>query len=165
MAYWYTYAATESDTESDNELTEKDYIKLRNKMEKISNEETDFFNALGEIPYLYQFDVHLHPNVKYWLDAPQYYNALDHFSDIVDQPTLEYIKSGLEDYRQTDDRAYGETSWNKQQLSTIFEYAAGWVELHEMGINDYVNDVCWIASKIIRFQLDDHRLKHPFKFN
>ena len=38
MAYWYTYAITESDTESDDELTEKDYIKLRNKMEKISNE-------------------------------------------------------------------------------------------------------------------------------
>lgn len=165
MAYWYTYAITESDTESDDELTEKDYIKLRNKMEKISNEEVNFFNALAEIPYLYQFDTHLHPNAKYWVDAPQYYNALDHFSDIVDQRTLEYIKSGLEDYRQSDDRAYGESSWNKEQLKTIFDYAAGWIELHEMGINDYVNDVCWIAAKIIRFQLDDHMLKHPFKFN
>jgi hypothetical protein len=33
MAYWYTYAITESDTESEEEFTEKDNIKSINEME------------------------------------------------------------------------------------------------------------------------------------
>ena len=160
MACWYTYPATESDSD-----TENDTLINYKTMEEIQEEttiENAFFEDLSRVPYLYKFANHS-VNTNHWLEPIAYANPLDHFYDLVDQDTTELIKEGIPKLYGMDYRTFGTSSWDKDQLIIIFDFAKGWVALHGMGRNHYLNDVCWVAAKIIRFQIEDHQMKYPFK--
>ena len=160
MAYWYTYPATDSETDSDQE--EKTQAKTFEQIQLESSLQMEFFEKMGQVPYLYQFADH---SIKtdHWLSPLQYQNPLDHFYDLVDQDTVDLIKQGVPKFTGADYRTFGLSSWDKDQLQTIFNFAKRWIEIHDLGRNNYLNNVCWVAAKIIRFQLEDHRLKYPFK--
>lgn len=160
MAYWYTYPT--SDTETDSDKEDNRHTKTFEEIQFESHLEMDFFEKLGQVPYLYQF-ADKKVNVRHWLTPLRYYNPLDHFYDLVDQDTADLIKLGVPEFKGADYRTFGTCHWNKDQLKTIFNFANRWIELHDLGRNDYLNNVCWVAAKIIRFQLEDHQLKYPFK--
>lgn len=162
MSYWYTYPIDDSDNSStEDELTETQFEKMHAKIQKQIDFEWDFFTELGDMYFLYNFDGR-HPDVSYWKDAPRSENALSHLTEYVTQDTMDIIKSGLEGYRDSDIRASGTSSWGKDHLKVIFEYAQLWVDENEMGKNDYLNDICWVASKIIQFQEMDHTIRVHF---
>ena len=161
MAYWYTYPVYDSDN-SDEDIGHISVTKMERQIQAEVEWEYGFFESLGNSG-MYQFLNHLHPAVNKWTNAPQLTNGLHHLNQTVNRQTLDVIKSGIKEYYDSDIMAYGDTTWSKEDLLVIFKYATMWVDHHNMGRNDYLNDVCWIASKIMQFQKSDHFIGYPFK--
>ena len=163
MAYWYTYPDYNTDnSDTEEELTEQELKKMYKEIQKRIDFELDFFMNLGKYPALYKFGTKTQPDAKYWKKPPLHNNALFHLYDLVDQNTLDIIKSGLEEYKTCDIRATGKSKWTKDDLKIIFKYAQIWVDGNNMGRNDYINDICWVVSKIISFQLNEHYPKWKY---
>lgn len=164
MTDFNTSQVFETDSDSEEEPTDTEKDRFAREMDSLSKKETKFFDALGRNPSFGQFESHIHPNVHEWL-RPVYKNDhLSHFANLVDQDTLNRIQEcgiGIEqDYRHT---AHGESHWDDQELQFLFNHAAYWVDMHDMGSNDHMNDVCWVASKIISFELYPPLLSNAFK--
>ena len=147
----------EYNSSTEEEITEEELLKMQQDIQDHIDFEWDFFKHLGKHTCLYQFDMHTHPNVQYWKKAPLAESALFHLYQLVDQSTLDIIKSGLDDYRDCDIRATGVCNYSKDQIVPMFHYATMWVDANAMGKNDYVNDICWVVSKMIHFQTTDRR--------
>ena len=155
MAYWFTYPISPSSS-SDDEKDVSKVISFEDFVRERDNER-EFFHQLGNHPQLYAF--HIADTDKWIWTTPSYYHmAMYHFDKLVDIHTLARIQSGISEYRDTDisDVQYGEASYDKDTLQFIFNMASEWIAYHELDCavndNEYINNVCWMASRIITFQ-------------
>ena len=153
----------ETDSDTDEEPTDTEKETFAREMDILSQKEANFFESLGRNPSFGQFESHLHPSVHEWLRPIREKYHLSHFAELVDQDTLNRIQAcgiGIEqDYRHT---AHGESHWDDQELQFLFNHAAYWVDMHNMGRDDHMNAVCWVASKIINFELYPPFLSNAF---
>ena len=146
-------------SDCEEEITEEEQEGMWTSVEKHIDFELDFFSNLGRHYFLHNFEDHSHPNTEQWKTAPLVDNPLVHLVHTVDQDTLDTIKSGLK-ISDVHIRSKGDTKWTKDELKVIFEYAQLWVDRNDMGRSNYLNDICWVASKIMAFQSRSHSIKN-----
>ena len=163
MAYWYTYPCSDSDDsdpDSSIPFTDAEWFKSVKKMDRIVASEAEFFHALGHSRF-WAFHRHIIPQTKYWKNPTSQY-PLYHLMDYLDDETMRLVQIGIPEFKNDFEneliplaRGEGKMKLDKVELSTLFYYAIRWVEMNRLGRNNYLNDVCWVAMKIIAFQYND----------
>lgn len=155
MAFWYTYSSDDDLYDSENETLAPQET-FEEFCEKISaeNEIVDaFFREVGQVPFLYGFKQRMHPTLEEWSSPTNLHEPENHFEGLVDNATMRNIQIGigrLPTYDVYDMR--NKHSLTRSQLVTVFDLAAKWMVLTNMGRNNYINDLCWTASRILYFQ-------------
>ena len=155
MAFWYTYSSDDDRHDSENEtlLPQETFEEF---CEKISaeNEIIDhFFQEVSQVPFLYRFKQRTHPTLEEWTSPTNLHEPEKHFEGLVDDATMRSIQIGIDrspTYRVYDMRK--KHSLTRSQLVTVFDLAAKWMVLTNMGRNNYINELCWVASRILHFQ-------------
>ena len=165
MAQWYTYStdSTSSDEELDSDTLERNHDLLCKQLSMETESVSRFFTELSEECFLYNFKYRLHPTIQDWsyprqLSRPEY-----HFKDLVDNETIRMIQEGIG--KSPTYNGYETTrrpSFTPKEIRIIFKYAEEWIEIASLGRTDYVNDLCWVASNIIAFQVARPNFKKRF---
>ena len=125
--------------------------------------EHDFFEHVAEYPFLWRFRENTPDNGREWTHVNRKCRFTEHFYDVLDEETMRAIQEGIghePTYRKyTHDKTY---HFTKKELQIVFHLAAEWMELKGMGRHHYCDELCYVASKIILFQLDLEKNRKKF---
>lgn len=155
MAYWYTYPISpSSSSESEEEIDARSDKELQD----LFDTERDFYEDIGNHPQFYAFHTKDYIAWNMQLYRPIYRNnPLCHFANIVDFQTMYLIRKGAHLRLQYYHIPCGDVHLKRDALEFIFQKAREWVEFNNLNRNtsrhEYINNVMWVAAKLIRFQM------------
>lgn len=150
------YSTDESDI-SDVDSEEQEIIefgRLQRENRNIMNKECSFFQRVMAHPFLWRFKDSQSYDASTWLQPVFKQQAIDHFYDQLDEETIRSIQLGIN--LQPNYSLYSQEKkhhFSRRELKIIFKLAAEWMELKRLGANNYTNELCWVASKIMFVQI------------
>jgi len=100
-------------------------------------------DSISKECFLYRFNTHTIPTFG---PPVQLKKPLKHFVGLVCQPTMNDIAFGTKRNSVTSTGAY----FTRTQLKIIFQYAHQWLIIEDYDTT--LNNICWMASEIVRFQ-------------
>lgn len=162
MAYLFTYSTDEDDSDLDTR-PESPVLNFENYCKEVSqmNQKVEhFFNEVSTVPFLYNYKYHLPPTIEDLSDPPYLEHPEQHFTHVLDDKSIRRVQAGIG--RVPDFRSCNLTkryALDDDELKTLFLLAEKWIEIAHLGRLHYVNDLCWVASKIIDFQYNYPTLK------
>lgn len=124
---------------SENEIKKREMLILEEHQDCLWRWEDN----ISQECFLYRFKTHTIPTFS---PPVQLKKPLKHFVGFVCQRTMNDIALGTKRNSVTSTGAY----FTRTQLKIIFQYAYQWLIIEEYDTT--LNNICWMASAIIRFQ-------------
>ena len=150
------YSTDDSDiSDTDDEESEiREFEYSQRKIRNIMSEECSFFERVKTHPFLWRFKDSQSYDASTWSQPDFKKHAIDHFHDQLDEETTRSIQVGIN--LQPNYSLYSQEHkyhFSRKELKIIFNFAAEWIELKHLGANNYINELCWVASKIMFVQI------------
>ena len=163
MDYYSAYSSDESDRSDvdDEEQKLQEFERTRRDICRTMSKEDAFLEQVASFPFLWRFKNAQLLNLGTWTRPNLRKRAIDHFYDRLDETTMRSIQVGIG--MKPDYSLYSHEKkhhFTREQLKVIFNLAADWIALKGLGVNHYINELCWVASKIILFQIGTTKYRH-----
>ena len=150
------YSSDESDLSDieDEEAEIREFEQSQRTIRKIMEKECIFFERVMSYPFLWRFKNSQSYNANEWIRPNLKRKPMEHFYDQFDEMTMRSIQIGIGltgNYSlYSHEKKY---HFTRDELTIIFKLAADWMNLKNLGHDNYVNELCWVASKIMFVQV------------
>ena len=164
MDYYGAYSSEESDKSDvdDEDQANLDFERTRRANCRIMDKEDKFLEEVVSYPFLWRFKHTQSLDLNTWCQPDLSRRTIGHFYNQLDEATMRSIQVGIgmnPDYSlYSHEKKY---HFTRKQLKVIFTLAADWMSLKRLGANDYINELCWVASKIIFVQIGSRMNNYP----
>jgi hypothetical protein len=157
MPKYVDYLSDESDESDSADETDplQEFERERQRVCNMVDQETHFFSEMSTYPFMWKFRANNIPDIRYWESPVLTPDPIDQFQDVLDEETMRSIQLGIKtpvDYRHFSSET--KMHFSRAQLKVIFKFAHAWMQLKGLGNRDFVNELCWVAAKIVFFLTD-----------
>lgn len=156
-AEYYSDQSDESDSEDETDPL-REFERERQRVCNMVDQEANFFSEMSTYPFLWKFRARATPDTRFWMSPDLTPDPIDQFENVLDEETMRSIQLGINlpmDYSHFS--AEKKDHFSRDELKVIFNFAHEWMRMKGLGNRDFVNELCWVAAKIVFFVIDKRK--------